>query len=134
MIDNQTGFGDFCVGTVEVQDPFNACAPPVMMLTVSGEVKTETQQSVDEVKVELSATDPFEMTDAQGNYAFENMPAGGDYNVLPSKDDDHLNGISTLDLILIQRHILGIEELSSPYQLIAADVNNSEDINGIRFN
>lgn len=131
MIDNQTGFGDFCVGTVEVQDPFNACAPPVMMLTVSGEVKTETQQSVEEVKVELSATDPFEMTDAQGNYAFENMPAGGDYNVLPSKDDDHLNGVSTLDLILIQRHILGIEELDSPYQLIAADVNSSEDINGI---
>ena len=59
------------------------------------------------------------------------MPVGGDYNVVPSKDDDHLNGVSTLDLILIQRHILGIDNLDSPYQLLAADVNDSQDINGI---
>ncbi|MBT8191534.1 MAG: hypothetical protein KJO29_13975, partial [Bacteroidia bacterium] len=53
------------------------------------------------------------------------------YMVNPSKDDGHLNGISTLDLILIQKHILGFEYLDSPYKLIAADVNNSEDISSL---
>ena len=38
---------------------------------------------------------------------------------------------STLDLILIQRHILGLENLDSPYKLIAADVNDSRSVNGL---
>lgn len=39
-----------------------------------------------------------------------------------------LNGVSTFDLVLISKHILGIELLDSPYQLIAADANNSGSI------
>ena len=33
------------------------------------------------------------------------------------------NGVTTYDLVLIQKHILGIEALDSPYKLIAADAN-----------
>ena len=36
-----------------------------------------------------------------------------------------LNGVSSLDLIKVQRHILGIEFLPKPYARIAADVNNN---------
>ncbi len=129
VIDNQTGLGDFCVGTVEVQDPTGACSTS-QKVTLSGDIKTETQQSIEEVKVELTST-TFDMTDGNGNYAFADMPIGGDYNVAPVKNDDHMNGVSTLDLIIIQRHILGIETLDSPYQLLAADVNSSEGVNGI---
>ena len=39
-----------------------------------------------------------------------------------------MNGVSTLDLVKIQRHILGLEELNSPYKLIAADVNADNEI------
>ena len=131
VIDNLTGLGDFCTANIQVQDPLSACGPPVMMVTVSGEVKTEMLQSIEEVKVELGATEPFEITDAEGLFAFKNMPIGGDYVVSPSKDDDHLNGVSTLDLVRIQRHILGIEQLDSPYKLIAADVNDNQVIDGV---
>jgi hypothetical protein len=41
---------------------------------------------------------------------------------------DYLNGVSTLDVVRITKHILGIEELQSPFQKIAADVNNSGTI------
>ncbi|MEZ4924877.1 MAG: dockerin type I domain-containing protein [Saprospiraceae bacterium] len=34
-----------------------------------------------------------------------------------------LNGVTTADLLLIQKHILGIEAITSPYKLIAADAN-----------
>ena len=43
--------------------------------------------------------------------------------VSASKTDDYTNGVSTLDLVLIQRHILGLTKLDSPEKLLAADVN-----------
>lgn len=39
-----------------------------------------------------------------------------------------LEGVTTMDIILIQKHILGIKSLDSPYKIIAADVNNSQSI------
>ncbi|MBT8190941.1 MAG: T9SS type A sorting domain-containing protein, partial [Bacteroidia bacterium] len=42
-----------------------------------------------------------------------------------------LNGVSTLDILLIQRHILGITFLNSPYKMIAADINNDKEISSI---
>ncbi|WP_373549001.1 hypothetical protein [Haliscomenobacter sp.] len=36
-----------------------------------------------------------------------------------------LNGVSTLDLIKVQKHVLGTEILPKPYAWIAADVNNN---------
>ena len=44
------------------------------------------------------------------------------------RDDNPMNGVSTLDLILIQKHILGTEKLKSAYKMIAADINNNDDI------
>ena len=41
---------------------------------------------------------------------------------------DVANGVSTYDMVLIRLHILGVEDLTSPYQLIAADANNSGSI------
>lgn len=46
----------------------------------------------------------------------------------PSKDFDPLNGVTTFDMLLISRHILGIELLDSPYKLIAADVNQDGQV------
>jgi hypothetical protein len=46
----------------------------------------------------------------------------------PSKIDNPLNGLTTFDLVLISKQILGIEPLGSPYRLIAADANRSNSI------
>ncbi|MEZ4941961.1 MAG: hypothetical protein R3D58_13870 [Saprospiraceae bacterium] len=48
--------------------------------------------------------------------------------VRPSLDKDPLNGVSTFDLVLINKHILGIEPLNSPYKILAADANNSKSV------
>lgn len=50
-------------------------------------------------------------------------------SILPDKA--HLTadaGISTFDLVLISKHILGITPLENPFQLIAADENNSGSV------
>jgi len=50
------------------------------------------------------------------------------YTVSPEKDMEPLNGVSTFDLVLISKHILGLDKLDSPYKHIAADVNRSGTI------
>jgi hypothetical protein len=67
-------------------------------------------------------------TKDDGSYAFPPMPRGGSYTVVPQRGDDYMNGVSTADLVAIQRHLLGLKPLDSPYKLIAADANNSRDI------
>ncbi|MBK8965928.1 MAG: hypothetical protein IPM36_04470 [Lewinellaceae bacterium] len=57
-----------------------------------------------------------------------NLPLSSDYTLAPSLDNNHLNGVSTFDLILINKHILGTEPLNSPYKLMAADANNSRSV------
>jgi hypothetical protein len=47
------------------------------------------------------------------------------------KNDDYLNGVSTLDLVMIQRHILSISKFTDPFNIIAADINNDEKNNSI---
>ncbi len=46
-------------------------------------------------------------------------------------DDNPLNGVTTFDLVLISKHILGIDLFYSPYQSIAADVNSSGTITAL---
>jgi hypothetical protein len=53
------------------------------------------------------------------------LPFGSDYTVTPTMELDPLNGVNTYDLILISRHILGLEPLNTAYKLIAADANKS---------
>ncbi len=70
------------------------------------------------------------VTGTSGTYSISNLVPGGNYTVSPSKANDTTtnNGITTLDLVLMQRHILNIDTLNSPYKIIAADVNNSSSV------
>ncbi|NNE25220.1 MAG: DUF11 domain-containing protein, partial [Saprospiraceae bacterium] len=119
---------DSCTNLVLVMDGGGFC-PTTFSGTVEGSVYTEDDKMVDNVEVALNGS-PFEayMTNSDGKYAFPEMPFGGSYEVVPVKDVDPMNGVSTLDLIYIQRHILGIERLDSPYKIIAADIDNSGSI------
>ena len=40
----------------------------------------------------------------------------------------HLNGVSTKDIVLLQKYLLGKSDINSPYKMIAADVNNTGSI------
>ena len=49
----------------------------------------------------------------------------GPFQITPMMNIDPLNGVSTWDMVLISRHILGLQPLDSPYKIIAADVNKN---------
>ncbi len=69
---------------------------------------------------------PSVTTSLDGAFQFI-VPAGGNYSITPALTADipPSQGVTTLDLLLIRRNILGITPLDSPYKLIAADANNS---------
>lgn len=134
VTDVESGLQDFCSTFIDIQDNngMNVCEPQDgLRAVVSGDVITENQETVDAVEVSLIQNAIIDTTDASGEYAFPSMPLGGNYQLTPKKDIDYLNGVSTLDIIVIQRHILGNELLDSPYKLIAADANNDQQVSAI---
>jgi hypothetical protein len=112
-----------CTTTIEVQDNMNICPSNLM---IAGAVATEQGEMVEQVMVEVEGIEMIETsTDEVGHYEYENGAFGQDYSLTPQSADDWGNGITTWDIIPIRKHILNTEPLNSPYQLIAADVNNS---------
>ena len=130
-----TGAQAYCETFVDIQDNNgdNVCDSTDTQgrVVIQGDIYTELNDEIEGVEVGIGIPDLEVMTSDAGEYAFAAMPLGGSYQVIPHKDDEHLNGISTLDLILIQRHILGVEWLDSPYKMIAADVNGNQDISSV---
>jgi hypothetical protein len=127
------GNADFCQATVDIQDNNGVCTPGDFV-TVAGALKTEIGEGLEDASVNLqsapaSVGPTVDITDDQGVYSFANaVPLNADYTVTPTKDDNPLNGVSTYDLVLISKHILGLEPLNSPYKMIAADANKSNSI------
>ena len=101
---------------------------------VAGEFRTEDSRMVENVSTQLMSAQPgmplTTTTSSDGSYAFENILEDADYQISGEKNDDYGNGISTVDLIIIQRHILGLERLPSAYKMISADINADDKING----
>jgi hypothetical protein len=138
-ITDAQGNNDFCTVRLRVQDNSNACGfglddnPSVeQRIAIRGNIYTDNDDMVSEVEVQLHSNQPefpkTVMTSNDGRFLFEQLPLNADYSIVPQNDKNPMNGVSTLDLVLIQRHILGQQLLDSPYKLIAADVNNSQRV------
>lgn len=68
------------------------------------------------------------LTDLRGAYSFYDLSSASNYEIRLNFEDDYLSGVTTYDILQIQKHILGINEFSSPYKFIAADVNQTKTI------
>lgn len=117
----------------------NGYAKPITSnYKIAGKIQTHWGVAMPGVKVLLTgARTDSTLTDTLGNYAFNNLASGLEYTIRPRPDTVALNGITTQDLALISRHIINLEELSSPWKIMAADANNSGtvttlDIVGLR--
>ena len=93
-------------------------------LMVAGVIQNEYGDNLEEVEVNIE-TNMMDMTDQFGVFHVDNLVEGNDYTIAPENNNNPRNGVNTVDLVLISKHILGIELLDSPYKIIAADANNS---------
>ena len=129
------GNADYCETYVIVQDNLGNC-PSSDHINVAGALKTEMTDGVEEATVNVNGTSTFtppysyfDLSDADGVYQLNNnVPLDATFTIAPEKDDNPLNGVTTYDLVLISKHILGIEPLNTPYKMIAADANKSGSI------
>jgi hypothetical protein len=129
------GNADFCLAYVDPQPNIVGCPSSTVNATVAGNLATENQQGVEDAAVELAVSAASgqavltDLSDVSGNFQFPSaVPMNGNYVLTPTKDDNPLNGVTTYDLVLISKHILGLEPLTTPYKMIAADANRSGSI------
>lgn len=124
-----------CIPPVEPLVGFPQCGP-----AVTGRIATEANNGLEDATVQLKYTctsatcsgtcnTVTTSTTQTGTFGFCTVCGNCDmFDVVPEKDNDPLNGVSTFDLVLMNKHILGLEPLNSPYKIIAADANKSNSI------
>ncbi len=130
-----SGNADYCETYVIINDNNLNCTNSSTGLKVCGRNHCD-GSGISEVNFYVNFTanglppsNMFNTSDASGCVEISNaIPLGSNVTITPEKDDNPLNGVSTYDLVLISRHILGLEPLNSPYKLIAADANKSGSI------
>jgi len=135
-VTDEAGNQDYCTVQLQVQDNNGVC-PDGLGLVASGMLtKWSDDKSVAglPVKIQQINGEFGKTTNSQsdGRFNFDNLSNGSSYTVQPvNTTTDCMAGISTADLVKIQKHILSIKKFESPYNYIAADVNNSKSITSV---
>lgn len=122
------GLYDYCDVELILQDPNNVCPDLKSSLRIAGEISTFNGQIPEDVFIYTRTEElDFEtyLDKTTGTYTFDELPLDKSFSVQPQSNADPLNGLSTLDIVLTQRHLLDLVPFTSPYQFIAADVNDS---------
>lgn len=110
---------------IESQTAFNEGSQPATAI-VSGGINTLAGAGLSGVKVNFSgAKDTTIITDDNGGFQTGSLLADESYTIALEKNDNHDNGVTTLDIIFISKHILGLDTFTTAQQFIAADVNQS---------
>jgi subtilisin-like proprotein convertase family protein len=127
------GNQDYCTIQIVLQDNSNTCPDAnTNNVAVTGRIITPTGNSMPGTNILLesnvSELNKSIYTDNAGQYAFASLPKSYNYTISAQNNQDVLNGVSTLDLVLIQKHILGLESFNDAKKIIAADVDNSAKV------
>lgn len=115
-----------------MESHYDMCKATEETASISGTVIADaTGTALPEVEWSLSSSfleDVLAAADENGEFNFDQQQTCRAYHLHGNKEDAYKNGLSVADLILMRRHLTGDPLLASPYQLLAADVNNTGDI------
>ncbi|MEO1260588.1 MAG: hypothetical protein AAFZ15_17460 [Bacteroidota bacterium] len=121
---DESGNQDFCITDITIQDNDGVCAG---LPLISGTVESSAGVPIPNVTISLNSGSDQTLTDSLGFYQIE-ASLGDDISLAASKTGAPLNGVTTYDIVLIRKHILGLQLLDNPYDIIAADVNNTNTV------
>ncbi len=131
---DEAGNFDFTTNTLEIQDNMGVCVNTVFTgeqkTTVQGLIKTEKDLPVERVSITMlqGTNNVPTTTNRRGKFVFDQVAMHQDYQIVPKKEINPLNGISTLDIVRITKHVLGSKPFESPYQIIASDINQNGSV------
>ena len=127
-VTDKSGNTDVCTTFVEVTDKDKKCPPSVnRTAAIAGSIMTPQNMGVNKVDIMMNGAFSQISSTNTGSYLLV-RPVGYNYMVKPEKKGDELNGVSTFDVVRMTRHILGLDRITDPYTLIAADVNKNGSI------
>ena len=125
----EVGGMDNGVPTVLPHTSLNGSVTVTSTNQIEGNVETYWGVGISDVEIGIDNPDydVASVTNEDGIYLFSDLPTGEEYTVTATKNTDPANGLSTFALFIGQRFLLGMEppQISSPYQVIAADANCS---------
>lgn len=128
-VTDERGNQDYCDVELVLQDNANVCPDVQTSSYVDGYIRTEAGRVPKGARVRYTTgvepVQSFVSVDQFGYYNIESVPTGQNLVLKPALSGDPLDGVTTLDLLFIQRHILGMAPFTSPYKFIAADANAS---------
>jgi len=124
---------DYCTVGVLVGGDCGEAGEGGASASIAGNVASQFGDMMDNTTVFVNGNAGSEFpknmtTENSGEYAFTNNPLAFDYNLNAERSDDYNNGVSTFDIVLIQKHILGLSTFDSPFKYLAADINNSGSV------
>jgi uncharacterized protein (DUF2141 family) len=99
--------------------------------TIAGSIRRLNGDNVPTTVV-LSSNGDSLSSQTDAIFSFNSLIANRNYTVTPRRaNTDWIKGVTTFDVALVSRHVLGITPFSSPYTIIAADVDHDGDISGV---
>ncbi len=140
---DQNGLANVCNNYVVVQDGenecdcnndadiyFNGCAKSGGNLKLSNFKLNTSFETAPGTLNPFSANSSQTIEDSCYTVHLEDIPFGNDYvaTIRGERRSGPLTGVTTFDLVLISKHILGLEPFTSLYQTVAADVSNSKSV------
>lgn len=127
-VEDEAGNINYCTVTIYVMDNLDYCQNLPASSKISGKIVTQHNEELRKVNVQLESVNSALRESIGSPFVFGNLTFPKEYTLTPSRNDEPLNGVSTADIVKIQKHILGQSLIAGPYSLIAADVNNSGSI------
>jgi len=130
-VHDEYGNSDYCTTFIKINDNSTFCAG---MNTVSGLVSTFNEIVVPQASAAMFKIMPdlsleedasASKSDAQGKFTLGFGTTQYDRMIKLNRQGKPLEGISTLDVIALQRHINGVEPITEPYKLYAADLDGN---------
>lgn len=132
VLDNW-GNSDYCTTTIFFTDPHDACGFGSGGL--SGILSTPSaSEPIANAGVKLmhAGSEFGQFTTTQnGQFLFPVVPAGQEFTLEVVRNDEHKNGVNTLDILALQKHLLQVQPFNDPYQFIAGDANASESLTAV---
>lgn len=106
---------------------------PDGVVNIAGQTTKPDGTPISNTQISLQSFLPrTQSTDTGGHFAFDSIPGGFNYTLLPSRHQDVLDGVDLSDAFAILKHVYGLETFydtpQAPYLLIAADVNSDQAV------
>lgn len=127
----QDASGNATICPIHVNYIFNGNCDSLKTKNYNGKFYTLKNKEIEELNLNINTTSIGSLSLSSGcdnSFTISAIDSDTGYYLLANKHDFFINGVDVLDIVKMRKHILGIEFLKNKLSLLAADVNNSNNV------